>query len=351
MPANRKLPFQPIRFDLYSSAELAYGFDAGNPDSIAATMDFLTYQYFVKEGRQAPLDAYAGMMESLHDNAIFQAMFDFLADKPKKAAIMGGHDEERGTRVYRDVARLAKRLSEEGFLMASGGGPGAMEATHLGSLYANANDAELERAINAIATIPKLPPDAVNILDKEGKIIDRDVARRLHAWAAPAHQLMRDAPGGESLAVPTWYYGHEPVTPLATHVAKYFQNSIREDVLLLLAAQGIVYAPGRAGTMQEVFQDAAQNYYAGQDGVFSPMIFFDIDGFWSQKLPVLPILQALFELGGPKRLEAFHQNVHITEDPDEIVALLAGASPAKFIQKINQLGMRSMAIEANLIGN
>jgi hypothetical protein len=93
--------------------------------------------------------------------------------------------------------------------------------------------------------------------------------------AVPAVKVLDDlADGGRSLAVPTWHYGHEPLTPLATHVAKYFLNSIREDVLLALATNGIIYAPGRAGTLQEVFQDAAQNYYRG-DGPFSPMIFYD----------------------------------------------------------------------------
>ena len=48
-------------------------------------------------------------------------------------------------------------------------------------------------------------------------------------------------PGGrQSLGVPTWFYGHEPTNLFATHVAKYFANSIREDGLLAIAdAAGI----------------------------------------------------------------------------------------------------------------
>ena len=30
------------------------------------------------------------------------------------------------------------------------------------------------------------------------------------------------------LGIPTWLYGHEPTTPFARVIAKYFQNSIRE---------------------------------------------------------------------------------------------------------------------------
>src|SRR5260370_38022412 len=76
----------------------------------------------------------------------------------------------------------------------------------------------------------------------------------------PAYSLSKTAKG-ESPALPTWYYGHEPTTPFATHIAKYFQNSIREDGLIALAVHGIVSASGRAGTLQEIFQDTVRNYY------------------------------------------------------------------------------------------
>ena len=84
----------------------------------------------------------------------------------------------------------------------------------------------------------------------------------------------RYAPGGESLAIPAWVIAGEPVSQFASHIAKYFSNSIREDGMLAVATAGIVFAPGGAGTMQEIFQDAAQNAY----GTFgrSPMAFLDI---------------------------------------------------------------------------
>ena len=65
----------------------------------------------------------------------------------------------------------------------------------------------------------------------------------------------------------------EPISLFASHIAKYFSNSIREDGLLAVATAGIVFAPGGAGTMQEIFQDGAQNAYR----VFgrSPMAFLD----------------------------------------------------------------------------
>ena len=83
----------------------------------------------------------------------------------------------------------------------------------------------------------------------------------------------RFAPGGESLAIPTWVTAGEPISLFASHIAKYFSNSIREDGLLAVATAGIVFAPGGAGTMQEIFQDGAQNAYRlfGR----SPMAFLD----------------------------------------------------------------------------
>ncbi len=62
----------------------------------------------------------------------------------------------------------------------------------------------------------------------------------------------------KSIGIPTWLYGHEPPAPFATHIAKYFANSVREDGLLTIAKHGVIFAPGSAGTTQEIFQDATQ---------------------------------------------------------------------------------------------
>ena len=349
--AREQLPFQPIRSELYTWSEISAGFDPRRSDSISDMADFKTFQYFVRHGRATPEDPYAGMMEALHDNSILQAMFDFLKDRKRVAAIMGGHREARGTPAYRSVVELSQRLSEEGFLMASGGGPGAMEATHLGALMAGRDHSAVDSAIALLATEPELPGDAGNVIGQDG-LVDKDILARLHKWSAPAHDLIHDLAGavgriGESLAVPTWHYGHEPVTPLASHVAKYFLNSIREDVLLYLAAQGIIYAPGRAGTLQEVFQDAAQNYYApASDGVFSPMVFFDADKFWSEKLPVKVVLDSLFSLPGVKEelRNEYRMKVKIFSDVSEIISFLKTNSPTSeaIMFRAEKLGMQVM---------
>jgi hypothetical protein len=66
-------------------------------------------------------------------------------------------------------------------------------------------------------------------------------------WTAPW--------AGESLAIPTWEYGNEPVMPFATAYAAYLQNSIREASLVRECFAGIVYARGGGGTIREIFQD------------------------------------------------------------------------------------------------
>jgi len=99
-------------------------------------------------------------------------------------------------------------------------------------------------------------------------------------------------PPAESLAIPTWHYGHEPPTLFATYIAKYFQNSIREEGLLAIARDGIICMPGKAGTIQEIFQDGAQNYYESF-GRFSPMVLFGVD-YWTTTYPVVAVMEKLF---------------------------------------------------------
>jgi predicted Rossmann-fold nucleotide-binding protein len=93
------------------------------------------------------------------------------------------------------------------------------------------------------------------------------------------------------VGVPTWFYGHEPSNVFAAAIAKYFQNSVREATLLRRCDGGIVFLPGAAGTVQEIFQDACENYYA--DGpLVAPMVLVGVE-HWTERLPVWPLLVAL----------------------------------------------------------
>ena len=306
-------PVLPFRSDVYGPDELFAGFDAADPTSYARTPDFRAYR-----STKLPSSREVGMLRALHDQSITDARDDLLVGR-KVVAVMGGHALGRDAPAYAEVAGLAATLAREGFLVVSGGGPGAMEATHLGALLATAGEAALAGAIAHLAKVPAFPGDT-GALVAAGGAVDQDLLAALHAWQVPAFELLAGlAPDarGQSLAVPTWFYGHEPPTPFASHLAKYFSNSLREDGLLSIAADGVVYAEGRAGTVQEVFQDAAQNVYKVVRDRFSPMAFLDTGGCWSSDLVVEPLLRELFGAAD------YVEHVVITPDPQAIVAFLS----------------------------
>jgi predicted Rossmann-fold nucleotide-binding protein len=297
------LPYQPIPQRLYSRKHLFEGLDLTRPGSWAETVDFKIYQHFVVEGRNAPRNPYMGMMQALHDNAITEATTTYIEGR-NVVGIIGDHKMARDSATYRKIVVLARRLTQSGFLICTGGGPGAMEAGHLGACLVGGGDADLERALLRLRAYPVVP-DLDQVVAASGAV-DRALVAQACAWLAPAYELAESIRSpGESLAIPTWGYGHEPPTPFATHIAKYFQNSIREDGLVAVARRGIVCMEGKAGTLQEIFQDAAQNYYGLSDG-FSPMVLFG-SGYWTKTYPVAGVLERLF--GGQ-----YSEYVMVTDD-------------------------------------
>ena len=304
-------PVLPFRSELYTPGELFAGFSLEDPASYAATPDFRAYRSTLLSPNRE-----VGMLRALHDQSITE-LRTVLLDGRRVVAVMGGHALARDAPAYRQVAELARSFTRAGLLVVSGGGPGAMEATHLGALLAPAGDLALDEAIAELSVVPVFP-DSAGIV-APGGVVDHDRLVALHRWQRPAFALLDEvAPEGrgESLAIPTWFYGHEPPTPFATSIAKYFSNPLREDGLLSIAVDGVVYAPGQAGTVQEIFQDAAQNVYGVVDGRFSPMAFLDTDGCWSQQVPVLPVLEALFGA------DEYARSVVVSADLDEIAAFL-----------------------------
>jgi hypothetical protein len=168
-----------------------------------------------------------------------------------------------------------------------------MEATHLGAWMAGRTSADLDEAISMLSCAPTF----------------RDAG-----WLSSAFHVMKRFPQSRyiSLGIPTWLYGHEPSTPFATHIAKFFENSIRENNILTLPFGGIVYTPGSAGTMQEIFQDAVQNHYLSF-GFSSPMIFLGKQ-FWTEDIPVYSLLHLLTEKGKYNNLSLL-----LTDEIDEVM--------------------------------
>jgi predicted Rossmann-fold nucleotide-binding protein len=313
-----ELTFQPIRSRLYTWQELLGGLDERDPRSIEQTTDFATYRFFVAKGGAAPASPFVSMMEALHDNSISQAR-GALLEGARVAGIMGGHRLSRTSPVYRDVARMARALARAGVLVTTGGGPGAMEAAHLGAALVDEPDDALDEALATLAAAPTLPHHLGELVRPDGSV-DPALRAVVHRWWVTALKVLRGVRRpGRSLGVPTWHYGHEPFTPFASHIAKYFQNAVREDGLLAIAIQGVIYVEGSAGTVQEIFQDATQNKYLSY-GVFSPMVLYGTR-HWRERLPVVPVLRALF---GP---EDFARSVLVTDDWEAAVAFIEQARP------------------------
>ena len=277
------LAYNAFRSDLYTGESLYEGFDPANEDSFLTCYDTRVYNDYIRRGKEAN-DIVDTLGRSMHDHAIGDAMGDFLAryDERKVVAVMGGHALKRTDPSFRAVAVISKDLTEKGYLMCSGGGPGAMEATHLGAWMAGYALEELDDALAILSVAPTF---------REG------------GWLRTAFEVRAKYPRQEmyhSLGIPTWFYGHEPATPFASCIAKYFQNSVREDILLTIAKGGIIYSPGSAGTIQEIFQDAAQNHYE-TFGYASPMVFLGKQ-FFTEEIPVYPFLQDLIARGKYKNL-------------------------------------------------
>lgn len=313
IPDNARFNFAAHKKALYSVEELFAGYDPNDIDGYFKTADYKIYEEYKAAGvHRPPIDV--SLHRRLHDHSITDALNEVLAGR-KVVAIMGGHGMERGDPFYKKTAGLSRKLTQDGFLMISGGGPGAMEATHIGAYFATREESELFAAIDAFK---KRPPGA-----KPGKeYADKDWLKR--AWDIRTKYPIPD--GDEkacmSVGIPTWLYGHEPPAPFATHIAKYFANSVREDGLLMIANHGVIFAPGSAGTTQEIFQDAAQNHY-GTSGYFCPMILLGHEHWWLKR-PVWPLLrQVSFK-------KKYGELVAISDDEQEIRALIASYDPSQY---------------------
>jgi predicted Rossmann-fold nucleotide-binding protein len=298
------LPYRPYRSTLYTIDELMGGYEAGVAYRLQKNaLDAIIYRHFSKfRSSDEPLPILEALAQRLHDLAIDDALAELLTDHPKVVAIMGGHNMLRTDPAYRDVALIARGLTEGGYFVATGGGPGAMEAGNLGAWFAAYALDDLDAALAELGAVPGY---------KEPGYLDLGL------------ELRRRYPDGrESLSIPTWFYGHEPTNPFASHIAKYFANSIREDVLLAIATSGVIFSPGSAGTLQEVFMDAAQNHY-GSFKVVSPMVFFG-EAFWTRENPAFPLLQ---KLAADRRYSAM---LNISDFPDEIVDFIKSHLPVPY---------------------
>lgn len=239
------------------------------------------------------------LAQALHDHAIDGALADWASTR-HLVGVMGGHAVDRGQEAYADAARLGHLLGQHS-VVATGGGPGSMEAANLGGSLSSRSGNDLDEAVLAVAAVPSFRPS-------------------VHEWARLALEVRDRLPEpSDSLGIPTWHYGHEPPNVFATAIAKYFGNAAREATLLEVCDRGIVFLPGAGGTVQEVFQDGCENYYADESSV-APMVLVGVD-YWTRTFPAWPLLQSL------ARGRPMEPHVHLVDSVDEAAAVV-GAETA-----------------------
>lgn len=296
-PAVTDCPVDPYRSSLYTAEDLYAGLD----DDYAATPDARAYAW--SKDASGRHDVLATMLRAVHDDSVSDALVEALAGR-SVVGVMGGHALRRGTAGYADAAHLGRALARAGHLVLTGGGPGAMEAANLGARLAAADDAALDDALTHLAAVPDFAPDVA-------------------AWAHLAFEVLSDHPAPHtpaSIGVPTWFYGHEPPNVFAGLVAKFFSNALREDLLLVTVTAGIVYLPGAAGTVQELFQAATPGYYSGDGGV--PLVLMGRE-HWARRLPAWDLLRAL---GSGRPLA---ERLHLVDAADDVDAAVAAVTPRR----------------------
>ncbi|MDH6465093.1 putative Rossmann-fold nucleotide-binding protein [Micromonospora sp. A200] len=319
VPPFSGLPYPTQPSHLYTPEELAAGFAEGG---FAGMYDTRVYAHFREHGGALP-DVREALGQRLHDHGVDNALVDatrsWLAKHGPQSVVgvMGGHAVPRGSVPYRMAAVLGWELARADRLVVTGGGPGVMEAANLGAFLAGRPAEELTAAIDLLAVAP-------DFTDHDRYTAAALAVRERYATgpAAPqqrAPELDWARSGG--LAIPTWLYGHEPANLFAGRIAKYFSNAIREDTILRLARGGIVFAPGRAGTVQEVFQAATKTYY-GTDGASGAYVFLD-RAYWTRELPIESLLRPLFAASPFGDLST---TVHLTDDVREAVRVLTATA-------------------------
>ncbi len=274
----KELPYNPFRTRLYTVKELMAGYDPAHP---GRSLDERIAKHFngrPKSGRAHP-NVHEALAQRIHDHAIDSALYRFAqpAGRPRRklVGIMGGHSLTRDHDIYRLVATLAWSLRQEGYSIVTGGGPGVMEAANLGAYLSGYRVEDVNSAVEVVKQAPDYGKDPT-------------------AYIAAATQVRKNfsRDSGESLAIPTWAYANEPTGQFSSLIGKYFANSIREDGLLAIASDGVIFAPGSEGTMQEVFQDACHNAY-WTFGTRAPMVFLDNkDSFFTSPPSIFDVVQA-----------------------------------------------------------
>lgn len=289
------LPYDPFRPVLYSPDELMSKTTSG------MIKDEEIYENYVAKGK-ASTDMLEAFARRVHDFSMDDGL-EQLTDEisvTDMVCVTGGFFQERTDPWFRKTAQMARLLSLDNKFVVTGGGPGIMEAANLGAYLSAYGESALDTALEVLAKAPKWT--------------DED-------WLNRSSEVLERFPNGKrSLGIPTWFYGFEPTNLFATDIAKYFDNDIREGILMSIAKGGAVFAPGSAGARQEIFMVATQNHF-GSNGYFYPMVLFGKDHY-QVDTHVFQLLQQVAN-------ENYEDLIYSTDESAEVVTFILDHPPRR----------------------
>lgn len=183
--------------------------------------------------------------------------------KNKIIGVMGRGSIKRDSKQYQNAAFIGKKLAEQGYIVITGGGPGTMEATHLGVWFAGRTEQELM--------------DAINLLKKTTNIESTDYLKRAIEVKQAYPKIMKTI----DIAIPTFVYGVEFGNIFAETYVSYFNNAVREEAMIILSKNGIILLPGGYGTMLELFFALEYNSDEIKTDKQRPILLFN-STFWKK---------------------------------------------------------------------
>lgn len=203
-------------------------------------------------------DAYDVEMMALHDGVV-KELFLRLYGSRKIVGVMGGTSEyiPRTSQNYKNIARICRSLALEDFVIATGGGDGAMEAANLGAKFSVYSEEDLEEALKLAEQYPEggTEPEDVKFYKA---LFEKWPKQSINAFASS-----------------TWTYTDN--NWLCQYQARFFSDALAEFLLVDHCNCGIIFAPGGPGTRFECgLWMQNQAYETGSGNSFAkPSVFLN----------------------------------------------------------------------------